>query len=316
EQPHPPHSVDAQSAPRDNRETRGGDTQASPLDKGGKRGVDGRPGGELTLRNVDATDKPATVGSVDFIILGVKTWQVQDAADVMRPLLGPETAILPLQNGVEVSDQLSEVLGRKHVLGGACRIIAYKTAPNRITHVGVKPYIAVGELDNHKSARVETLVRALLDAGISGRNPPDIHVAVWNKFLFFAPVSGVGSVTRSPLGVIRTVPPTRQLVLNAMNEVRRLAAAKGVKLADDAVEKTMAFLDGMPPEGTTSVQRDIIEGRPSELEAVSGAVVRISRDLGVDTPTHDFIYAALLPAELEARRIAARAGARQDTANQ
>ncbi len=264
--------------------------------------LESREGG-VGLPKVEATDTPSEIGPVDYIILGVKTWQIADAAEVIRPLVGSDTAILPLLNGVEVSDQLSDALGRGHVLGGMCRIVAMKVAPNRIKHIGVDPFIAVGELDNHKSDRISTLVRTLQATGIAAKNPTDIHVSIWNKFLFIAPVSGVGAVTRVPLGVLRSVPQTRELVVQAMHEVHTVAATKRVTLAPDAVDKTMAFLDGIPPESTSSMQRDIMEGRPSELESINGAVVRIGRSLGVDTPLNQFIYASLLPMETRARGV-------------
>lgn len=260
------------------------------------------PEGDVALPNVEATDTPSEVGPVDFIILGVKAWQVGEVAERMRPLVGPQTQILPLQNGVEAADQLAAVYGQDHVLGGMCRIVAMKVGPNRIKHIGVDPFIAVGELDNHKSDRVATLVRTLQSAGIAAKNPTDIHVSIWNKFLFIAPVSGVGTVTRVPLGALRSVSQTRELVVRAMHEVHAVSAAKGVTLARDAVDKTMAFLDGMPPESTSSMQRDIMEGRPSELESINGALVRIGRLLGVATPINQFIYASLLPMETEARQ--------------
>jgi len=259
------------------------------------------PEGDVALSDIHATDQPSGVGPVDTIILGVKAWQVPEVAETLRPMVGPQTAILPLQNGVEAADQLSAALGGEHVLGGMCRIVAMKVEPNRIKHIGVEPFIAVGELDNRPSDRVAALVGALQNAGIAAKTPPDIHVSIWNKFLFIAAVSGVGAVTRVPLGVIRSVPETRELVVRAMHEVRAVAAAKGVSLADDVVDKTMAFLDGMLPESTTSMQRDIMEGLPSELEPIIGAVVRIGRDLGVATPVHQFIHAGLLPMEERAR---------------
>lgn len=258
------------------------------------------PNGDLTLSNVETTDRPSDVGHVDVVIVAVKTWQIPEVAEALRRLIGPHTAVLPLQNGVEAADQLAAVLGREHVLGGTCRIVALKVAPNRIKHIAVEPFIALGELDNRQSDRSAALVQTLQSAGIAAKNPPDIHVSIWNKFLFIAPVSGVGAVTRAPLGALRSVPETRELVRRAMKEVYAVAIAKGVKLANDAVDKTMAFLDGMLPEATSSMQRDIVQGRPSELEAINGAVVRIGQDLGIDTPVNQFIYASLLPLEAKA----------------
>ena len=129
---------------------------------------------------------------------------------------------------------------------------------------------------------------------------------LWRKFLFIAPVSGLGAVTRAPIGVLRSRPDTREQLERAMREVLAVARAHGVGLPDDAVEETLAFTDSLPEDGTTSMQRDIVAGRPSELESQSGAVVRLGREQGVATPVHDSIYQALLPLEARARGESAR----------
>ncbi len=179
--------------------------------------------------------------------------------------------------------------------------VAFKAAPGRIKHLGVEPFIAVGELDNHSSERVAGLVRTFKDAGIAAGNPPDIHSSIWRKFLFVTPVGGIGAITRSPIGVVRSLPETREMLLTGMREICAVARARGINLPPDAVEKTMAFLDGMPEDATSSMQRDIMEGRPSELESQNGAVVRIGRNVGVETPLHQFVYSSLLPMEISAR---------------
>ena len=134
--------------------------------------------------------------------------------------------------------------------------------------------------------------------------PPDILVAMWSKFLFIAPTSGVGAVTRVPLGLMRETPESRQLVTSAMQEIERVARARDIDLSPDAVGEAMAYVDGLPSTGTMSMHRDIAEGRPSELESLSGAVTRLGRSSGIATPTHAFIYHALLPLERRARGLA------------
>jgi len=261
------------------------------------------PLGDLELAHVEATDELAAVGSVDVIIVAVKAWQVPEVAQSIGPLLGADTAILPLQNGVEAAAQLAEVCGQGHVLGGTCRIVAQQLAPGRIRAAGVEPFIALGELDNRRTPRVSALLATLQQAGIASHIPVDIHTSIWKKFVFIAPVSGVGAVARAPVGVTRTQPETRALIEQAAREVEEVAAAKGVSLPADVVERTLAFLDGMPAEATTSMQRDVAAGRPSELEAINGAVVRLGQVVGVATPVHRFLYAALLPQESQARQV-------------
>ena len=257
--------------------------------------------GDFALSPVQATDDPAQVGVVDAVIMGVKTWQVPEAARAMRPLVGPETFVVPLENGVEAPDQLAAVLGAKHVLGGLCRIVSFVVGPGHVRHAGLEPYVALGEVDNRPSERAERLRDAFTQAGVNAEIPPDIRVAMWEKFLFIASFSGVGAVTRAPAGVMRELPETRQMLDQAMREVLAVAHARGVALPEESIPRTFALVDGLPPGGTASMQRDVMAGRPSELESQNGAVVRLGREVGVATPLHAFIYHSLIPMELQAR---------------
>lgn len=257
--------------------------------------------GDFEVSRVQATDQPNEVGEVDVVLVAVKAWQVPEAARAMAPIIGERTVVVPLENGVEAPEEVAEVLGRDRVLGGFCAIISYIDAPGRIKHAGYEPYIAFGELDNSRSQRADDLLQAFLRAGVKAEVPPDIHAAMWGKFLFISCFSGVTAVTRSPAGAIRSVPETRQMLERAMEEVAAVAKARGIAVADDAVARAMAAVDGLPDDGTASMQRDIMDGRPSELEAQNGAVVRMGERAGVETPVHTFIYATLLPQELRAR---------------
>jgi len=257
--------------------------------------------GDFLVKPVHVTENPAEAGKVDVVLLGVKAWQVLEAAQAMRPLIGPETFVVPLQNGVEAPSQLAAVLGSQHMLGGLAKIISLIVRPGHIRHAGAEPYIAFGELDNRLSERGEQLLQAFVRAGVAVEIPPNIQVALWDKFLFVVSLGGVGAVTRAPIGVMRSVPETRQILEQAMHEILAVAWARGITLSKDVVGKTMAFVDSLPPIGTTSLQRDIMEGKPSELDAWNGAVVRLGREFGVSTPLHEFIYHSLLPLELLAR---------------
>jgi 2-dehydropantoate 2-reductase len=263
--------------------------------------------GDFIIRPAQATDRPEDIGPVDAVLLSVKAWQVPEVARAMGPLIDPGTFVVPLQNGVEAPDQLAEVLGAEHVLGGLCRIIAQVTGPGHIRHSGAEPYIAFGELDGAgrgagTTGRAERLREAFAPAqGVRVEISPDIRAAMWLKFLFIASMSGVGAVTRAPIGVVRGRPETRRMLEQAFEEVAAVAAALGVALPARAVEETMAFADTLPHDGTASMQRDIIAGRPSELETQNGAVVRLGERTGVPVPLHTFIYRSLLPLELRAR---------------
>jgi 2-dehydropantoate 2-reductase len=210
--------------------------------------------------------------------------------------------VVPLQNGIEAPDLLAAVLGRDRVLGGLCRIIAWAEEPGHIRHAGVAPSVTFGELDAPGSPRAEALRAAFARArGVRAEIAPDVRAAMWEKFLFIAAASGIGALTRAPVGIIRSQPETRALLTEALGEIHAVARARGIALPEDGVEQTLAFVDSLPADGTMSMQRDVVEGLPSELEAQIGAVVRLGEATGVPVRLHRTIYAALLPLERRAR---------------
>ena len=258
--------------------------------------------GHFVVQPVQATDDPTQVGLVDVILVGVKAWLVPEAAQAMRPMVGPQTFVVPLQNGVEAPSQLAAALGHEHVLGGLCGLITFIVEPGHICHAGADPFIRFGELDNRPSERVERLRQAFDRAeGLTVEIPPDIQAAMWQKFMFVTAWSGVGAVTRAPIGVFRSQPGTRQMLEQTMWEIYNVAQARNIALPKNIISKMMEFLDSLPPEGTASMQRDIMNGRASELEVQNGAVVRLSLEVGVETPVNAFIYHSLLPMEMRAR---------------
>ena len=256
--------------------------------------------GEIIVRS-EATDDPAQVGAVDVVLVGVKTWQVRAAAHALRPMLTPQTFVVPLQNGVEAAAELATVLGAKHVLSGLCGTISRVVSPGHILSIGETNFIKFGELDNRPSERAQYLQQAFERAGVKAEIPPDIQAAVWEKFIFVAPYGGIGAVTRATAGVIRSLPETRRMLERGMREILEVARARQVSLAEGIVERSMGLIDALAESATTSLQRDISAGKPSELEAWNGAVVRLGREAAVPTPLHEFIYHSLLPSELRAR---------------
>jgi 2-dehydropantoate 2-reductase len=235
-------------------------------------------------------------------LLGVKAWQVPEAAHALGPMLGPDTFVVPLQNGVEAPGQLAEVLGRERVLGGLCRVLSSIKEPGHIEQSGVDPYIAFGELDRSVTPRAERLRQVFGRArGVTVEIPSDIVAAMWSKFLFISALSGVGAITRSTAGVIRAKPETRRLLIQALEEARAVALAHRVRLPENVIDRVMQLIDDLPEEGTASMQRDIAAGRPSELSSQSGAVVRLGQAVGVPVPVHTLIYESLLPLEKRAR---------------
>jgi 2-dehydropantoate 2-reductase len=257
--------------------------------------------GDFSLERVNATDDASSIGPVDAVLVAVKAWQVGDLAPSLRPLLGPDTIVIPLENGIDAPEELAAALGREHVGGGLCGIVAFAVEPGHIRHAGAEPLVNFGELDNSRSDRCQRLRDAFERAGVKAEIPPDIHRSMWTKLVFITPISGVGAVSRVPVGVWRAIPETRAIAERAVREVIAVANARGVTLADNAVELTMARYDNLPPDSTASLQRDVIDGKPSELEAQLGAVSRMGAAANVPTPVHDTLYAALLPLERRAR---------------
>jgi 2-dehydropantoate 2-reductase len=258
--------------------------------------------GDFHLSRVASAADPGEVGPVDAVLLGVKAWQVAGVAPTLRPLLGPETFVVPLQNGIEAPDQLAAALGSGHAVGGVCKILASQAAPGVIRHAGVEPTIAFGELDGSARVRTERLREAFGRAhGVTLERPADIRVAMWEKLLFIVTFGTVGAATRSAAGVFRSLPETRALLVAVAGEVLAVAHARGVPLDEAVVGTTLAYIDALPPHAMSSMQRDLADGRPSELEAQTGSVVRLGRLAGVPTPVSAVLYAALLPGERRAR---------------
>ena len=251
---------------------------------------------------VTATDVAEDIGIVDFAIIAVKAWQVTEAASAIAPMIGPDSLVVPLQNGIEAPAQLSAVLGCDHVAGGLCTIIAYAAGPGHVKHVGAEPLVAFGEL--HCAGQVERLRRLeeeFTRAGVACGISADIEAAMWEKFLFIAPLSGLGAMTKLPVDALRADETLRDQLARGMREILDLARAQEVGLATDIVEKTLRIIDAMPDGSTTSMQRAIMAGRPSELEAQIGAVVRLGRAKAIPTPVHELIYDRLESLERRAR---------------
>ena len=259
------------------------------------------PKGDTVINPVEATDDPAKVTGADVVLVGVKAWQVSDAAQALQPFVGRGTFVVPLQNGVEAASQLSTVLGADHVLGGMCGTLSRVAGPGHIHSAGGNNFIKFGELDNRRSERVERLHDAFARAAVSVEVPANIVKALWDKFLMVTSFGGVGAIARAPIGVTRSVPETRRLLERCLEEVVAVARARKIAMLPTAIADTMKFYDGLPPGGTTSLQRDIVDGKPSELEYWNGAVVRLGHEVQVLTPTHAHIYDCLLPQELRAR---------------
>lgn len=258
--------------------------------------------GDFVIDKVRATNNPAEVGIVDYVLCCVKSWQLPAAARAIKPMVGPDTLVVPLQNGIEATNQLCAELDPENVLGGLCAVVAFQSGPGHIKHSGGNPLIRFGHLDNRADPRVNALSEIFNHcSGVKSSIPDDILVAIWQKFMLITPWSGLGAVSRAPVGVLLEQEETRELLLEAAEEIYQVGLAKGIELPADSVDKTLATLDDITPNSTTSMQRDLIRGRPSELDAQNGAVVRLGREVGVDTPVNRFFLYSLRSLELRAR---------------
>lgn len=259
------------------------------------------PLGDFHLPSPKASSDPADIGPVDVVIVAVKTWQVPEVARAMRPLLGPDTFVVPFLNGVDAPDELARELGAARVIGGLSKVFSQIEAPGVIRHANPGAYIEIGELDGSTSPRVEALREAFAKAGVDTKASTDIRTALWKKLLTVSSWAGLGALARSPMGVIRTLPETHALVDQAMDEGIAVGRKLGYAIADGFKAELWSFYAALPAEATASMLRDIMAGKPSELDAWNGAVVRFGKQTGVATPVHTFTYHALLPMEKRAR---------------
>jgi 2-dehydropantoate 2-reductase len=233
--------------------------------------------------------------------VAVKGWQVPEVIETMCPLVGPETLVVPLLNGVEAPDQLAAAFGQSRVAGGLCGVLASMVGPGHIRNLAPHPFVTIGELDNAHTAHIERLHSAFARTGVATTLAVDIRAALWEKLALVEPFGDVAAVARAPIGVLRSMPETRALLEGAVAEVIQLARIRGAAVADDTQARTLASLDGLPFEATASMQRDIMAGRPSELETQVGVVARLAGEAGLTVPIHTFLYACLLPQERRAR---------------
>ena len=262
------------------------------------------PLGRFTAPVAAVSDDPAALGRADAVLVAVKAWQVAQVAPRLASLVAGGGVAVPLQTGVEAAGQLAAALGPERVAGGLVAVLSWIAAPGAVKHVGNPPRLRVGERrlrGDGASPRLEALAAVLRRAGIEVEIVADVEAATWEKFLLIEPWGAVAAATRAPAGVLRGVPEARAVHVAAMEELAAVARARGVALAPDAVARTLAFLDGVTPEATASMQRDLGAGRPSELDDQTGAVVRLAREVGVRVPVHEVLYAALAPQERAAR---------------
>jgi 2-dehydropantoate 2-reductase len=237
-------------------------------------------------------------GKVDLMIVAVKTYQLEEARRQIAPLIGAQTMILPLENGVDSSEYLAEKYSKNQVLRGLCRMVSYVSAPGEILHAGVDPHIDFGEFDGGITPRVQEMAKILSSPRMKFEIPSDLASAQWQKFMFISSLGAISALIRLPIGKVRRVPGTRALITRAMMEVQAVGRAKGVTFPETALTHWLGHLDRMPEDGSTSMQRDFMAGRSIEIESFSGYVVKKGLELAVPTPIHQTCYDLLMPAVL------------------
>jgi len=249
--------------------------------------------GETVIRPAQATDDIAAIGPVDYVLLCVKLWDVESAGEQLRPIVGPDTAVVPVQNGVDAHERLIPILGSEAVMGGSAFVTGSIVAPGVVRQTGTYFQMTFGELDGRIGPRGERLSRLCAAAGFEGVLSPDIRVPLWEKFLVVVPLANVNALTRVPLGRYRADPDSWSLVEASLRECAAVGLAEGVGLAPDCVERSLAMLRSMPDHHMTSMANDLLRGNRLELPWFAGKVVELGRRHGIPTPTNSFVYAAL-----------------------
>lgn len=261
-----------------------------------ERGLEVRDRGETwVLEPARAVGRPDEARSNDFdlILFTVKTYDTESAAAALRPAVGPNTAVLPLQNGVDSVDQLSAAVGAERVLGGMTQIGARIVEPGVVERFSPFCQIVLGEPGGGLSERAERIAAAWCEVGVDATASPDVQRALWEKFMMLAPMASINSAARLATGAVRATPETRELYFAMMDELVAVGRAEGVNLPDESVAAMRSFYLELPDSHTTSLQRDYEDQRRVELESLAGSVVRRGDTQGVATPRFDVLYAVL-----------------------
>jgi 2-dehydropantoate 2-reductase len=251
--------------------------------------------GETLIRPVQATDNPGAIGPVDIVLFCVKLWDVESAGEAIRPLIGSDTGVIPLQNGIDAGDRLIPVLGAAHVMAGTVAVSATIASPGVIRQTGTFMSMAFGERDGGKTSRAETFLALCHKAGFDVVLSDVIAVPIWQKFILLTAMSGGTAVTRLPIGKLRDDPDVFGLFECLMRETEAVGRAEGVPLPADVVERQIATVKALPPTGTASMAVDLLRGNRLEVPYLAGKVVALGKKHDIPTPANAAIFAALKP---------------------
>lgn len=259
----------------------------------GLKVVGGR--GETHIVPTKATEDPKSVGPVDYVLFCVKLWDVESAGEHIKPMVGPDTAVIPLQNGIDAPERLLPILGEKAVMGGVAQISASITSPGVITQVGTFMRLVFGELNGSKSPRGQAFYDMCKKAGFDATHSDQILTDLWMKFILLATNASVTALTRQPIGKLRDDPDMQPQFVAAYKEVIDVGRAKGIKLPENALDVMLGFNKNAPASMKASMALDLERGNRIELPWLGGKVVELGRAAGVPTPVHALMYAALKP---------------------
>ncbi len=250
--------------------------------------------GDAHVSPVRVVENPAEAGVQGLVVVAVKLWDSESAAQALGPMIGAQTIAVSLQNGVDKDEVLAQQAGREHVIGGVTHIGAVIAEPGVIAHTGKMARVTIGELDGSRSARVERVAETFRKAGVETVISEDIRRSTWEKFVLLTALSGMTALTRKPVGAVREHPATRAMLLDALRETAEVARAEGAMLEENFPPKQLQAIDAFPAPMLSSMAQDLLRGNRLELDWLSGAVVRRGEKRGIATPAHRAIYAGLV----------------------
>ena len=243
--------------------------------------------------NIEATDDPSNVEQVDLVLFSVKTFQNRHVITSLKPLMGPNTSVITFQNGVESHEQLGAILGPSNILPGAYWASSHIVSPGVISE-DVEARISFGEIDETDNLRALEIRKIFRDAGIETDLSSDPIKVLWEKFVLLSALAGITSAAQTRAKELLRFPGARKMFCDAMEEALAVGLAKGIELPETLVQDSLEYVDGLP-DFQNSMHSDYQSGRPTELDAMSGSVIRQGKQIGVQTPIHNYLYSVLLP---------------------
>jgi 2-dehydropantoate 2-reductase len=259
------------------------------------------PKGDYLVFPANASESISEAVDTDLILICVKSWQLEAVTKEIFQVLNEKTMVISLLNGVNNEQVLGTIIDKKHILGALCKVVSKIEDFGVINHISFEPTIVFGELDNVKTERALLLEKLFLNAGIATKLAENIQTEIWSKFLFISTISAIGALTRATIGEIIASPQLRKMMRQTADEIVAIAREKGVYLYETIVKQQFKMIESQPYNTTSSLQRDMMEGKPSELEAQTGTIVKMGLELGIPTPVNSFMYDCLLPQEKEAQ---------------